>query len=161
MPNIFLKNIIVLISIGLLIAIIVNNGVNFYQLTSKSIADVPFNKDVSLASLTKKLASPQTIERWHLFGINSIAQTEVPKSTLRLKITGIISSTIDGESRVIIEGSSRSQKTYKVGDQIKQNVRLKSIYPDHIVIIHNARQEIVPLKNLNTNKNLIKKVVIQ
>ena len=161
MQNILFKNIFVLMIIGCLIALIAGNGFNFYNLVTKSSENIQAHKKTPLVSQPKQIASSQAIVQWHLFGKNTIAQTSAPKTTLRIKLIGIISSTSDGQSRVIIEEPSRKQKYYKVGDKIKSNVTVKIIQPDHIVIMHNSREEIVPLKALNTQKNLIKKVVIQ
>ena len=161
MQNILFKNIFVLMIIGLLIALTAVNGLNFYNLVTKSSEDIQIQTKMPLVSQSQKIASSQAIVQWHLFGKNTIQQTSVPKTTLRIKLIGIISSTSDGQARIIIEGPSRKQEYYKVGDKIKNNVTVKSIHPDHIVIMHNSREEIVPLRALNTQKNLIKKVVIQ
>ncbi|MCW8931059.1 MAG: hypothetical protein OQL19_12570 [Gammaproteobacteria bacterium] len=162
MQSIFIKNIIVLLGIGLFLALITFNGLNFYNLLNRTSEPLQPDTTTTLIKQSKKIPPPQAIVRWHLFGTNSVKQqAKVPKSTLRLKIIGIISSTLDGEARVIIEDSSRKQKFYKVGDKIKQNVSVKSIHADHIVIMHNSRQEIVQFKSLNIQKNIIKKVVLQ
>ncbi len=147
--------------IGLLLGLIVANGINSYHLMMITPSSVVANNEEMFNSTQSKIANPQTIVRWHLFGSHVVKQSTVPKSTLRLKLIGIISSTRDGEARVIIEGTSRKQSYYKVGDKIKQNVSLQSIHPDHIVIMHNSRQEIVQLKTLDTKKNMIRKVVTQ
>lgn len=161
MQNILIKNSIVLATIGLLLGLIIANGIHFYQLSMTPLTDIQAKNEEKLPSPQSKIATPQTIVRWHLFGTNIEKQTKVPKSTLRLKLIGIISSTKNSEARVIIEGASRKQKYYKVGDEIKQNVSLESIYPDHIVIMHNSREEIVSLKTLDTKNILIRKVVTQ
>lgn len=138
------------------------NGIKFYHFLKNKPESAVTSIDAALTSPEKHSASAQTIISWRLFGKDAVKQqANVPKTTLRLKLIGIISSSRDGQARVIIENASRQQKHYKVGDKIKNNVSVKSIHPDHIVILHNSREEIVPLKTLNSNANLIKKVVIQ
>ncbi len=160
MRNILFKNMIVLITIGLLLLLIVYNGVKFYQLQTEPFIGSQVSAEQSVISQSKKNISPQTIIRWHLFGKETVKQVQAPKTTLRLKLIGIISSTNDNQARVIIEDSSRKQLFYKVGDKIKNNVTVKSIHPNHIVIMHNSREEIVQLKSSNTKETIITKVVI-
>ncbi len=161
MQNLMIKKITVLAIIAGLLALLTISSVNFYRFLKNTPESAIVSTDVDLSTGVKNSASARTIIGWHLFGKETVQQSRVPKTTLRLKLIGIISSSRDGQARVIIENASRQQKHYKVGDKIKNNVSVKSIHSDHIVILHNSREEIVPLKKLNSNPNLIKKVVIQ
>ncbi|WP_198265621.1 type II secretion system protein N [sulfur-oxidizing endosymbiont of Gigantopelta aegis] len=162
MQNILFKNIIVLAVIGLLIALTTVNALRFYRLQNQAPAETRLSAKTPVAQQSARVASSQAMVNWHLFGKNQAKQSvSMPKSTLRLKLIGIISSSKDSQARVIIAGLSKKIKYYKVGDKIKSNVTLKSIQPDHIVILHNSREETVPLKQFNGPKNMIKKVVIQ
>ncbi|MCP3850286.1 MAG: hypothetical protein GY694_08640 [Gammaproteobacteria bacterium] len=161
MQNTLIKNMIALAVIGVLLGLIISNSYNSFNLLTYP-PDLPrVTDDSKIIATNKNAVTPHTIVRWHLFGTRKMVQTVVPKSTLHIKLIGIISSTMDGEARVIIENNSRKQTYYKVGDKIKQNVTIKSIQPNHIVIMHNSRQEIIPLKNSNKKNTIIRKTAGQ
>ncbi len=161
MQNTLIKNMIALAVIGVLFGLIISNSYNSFNLLTFPPNLTRVADDSKIIATNKNAVTPHTIVRWHLFGTKKVVQTVVPKSTLHIKLIGIISSTMDGEARVIIENNSRKQTYYKVGDKIKQNVTIKSIQPNHIVIMHNSRQEIIPLKNSNKKNTIIRKVVGQ
>ncbi|MCU7833546.1 MAG: hypothetical protein KZQ56_13430 [gamma proteobacterium symbiont of Lucinoma myriamae] len=137
------------------------NGFNFYKnLTDNSAGLVQHTPVIISGIQSKKIPQPKTISGWHLMGENKANKPiKAPKTTLSLKLIGIISSTVDGQARAIIEVSPRKHQYFKVGDDIKQNVNVKFINADHIIINHNSREEIVPLISLKPKIPIIKKVV--
>ena len=159
--NTSIKHFIVLLVIGSLLGLITLNSVRFFALFSQSETPAPVQANIPKVYAKPKLPSPQSIASWNLFGKAAIQTTRAPKTNLQIKLIGIISSTSDGQARAIIEESPRKQKHFKVGDKIKNNVSIKSIQPDHIVIVHNSRDEIVPLDALKNKRSIIQKVVIQ
>jgi len=161
MHNLLLKKLGILLVILILLSLTIWNGFNFYKnLTDKSAEQVLHTPVIPSKIQSKKIPQPKTISSWHLMGENRDKKpTKAPKTTLRLKLIGIISSTVDGQARAIIEISPRKHKYFKVGDDIKQNVKVKFINADHIIINHNSREEIVPLISLKPKKPIIKKVV--
>ena len=159
--NTSIKHLIALLVIGCLLGLVALNSVRFMGLFSQPESSVSLQTNIPKVSAKQKLPSPEMISSWNLFGKAATESTRAPKTNLRIKLIGIISSTSDGQARAIIEESSRKHKHYKVGDKIKNNVTIKSIQPDHIVIVHNSRDEIVPLNALRNKNSIIKKVVIQ
>ena len=156
-----LKHLIVITIIGLLLALTGINGMRLFHLMMPPPEEELAQSAIPQLNKAKKIPSPQVIASWNLFGQNVVKAVQAPKTSLRLKLIGIISSTASSQARAIVEDSSRKQKHYKVGDEIKKNVTVKSIHPDHIVIVHNSRDEIVQLNTLKDKKSMIKKVVIQ
>jgi len=161
MSKLLFKKIIVLLAILIFLSLTTFNGLNFYKmLTDKpeSARRVP----LTVAELqSKMIPPPNTISQWHLMGIKSPEPIKAPKTTLQLKLVGIISSTVDGQARAIIEILPGKQKHFAAGDEIKKNVDIKSINIDYIVINHNSREEILPLNFLKSKKSIIKKVVVK
>ncbi|NOQ77822.1 MAG: hypothetical protein GQ546_00310 [Gammaproteobacteria bacterium] len=159
MHNLLFKKIIVLLIILSLLSLITWNGFNFYKMLTDKPEAVQHAPVMALKSQSKKIPSPNTISQWHLMGAQNTQTLKAPKTTLHLKLIGIISSAADGQARAIIEVSAQKHKHFKVGDDIKQNVEIKAINADHIVINHNSREEIVPLISLKPKTPIIKKVV--
>ena len=161
MSKLLFKKIIVLLAILVFLSLTTFNGLNFYKMLtdkSESARSVPLTV---AESQSKMIPPPNTISQWHLMGIKSPEPIKAPKTTLQLKLVGIISSTVDGQARAIIEVLPGKQKHFEVGDEIKKNVDIKSINIDHIVINHNSREEILPLNPLKSKAPIIKKVVVE
>lgn len=162
MHKLLLKKMSALFVILILSSLIIFNAFNFYKLfTNKAVEPARQNNSVVSTNFkSKKVPPPNVISRWHLMGENkSNKPLKAPKTTLNLKLIGILSSSIDGQARAIIEISPRKHQFFKVGDDIKQNVKVKFINADHIIINHNSREEIVPLISLKPKTPILKKVV--
>jgi len=160
-PNLSLKYVLIFAGIGLLLLLTAINGKRIFTLFTLPNEINQSQPNTHQIKQTRNIPSPQLIASWNLFGIEAPKTIQAPKTKLRLKLIGVISSTIDSQARAIVQDSSSKQKYYKVGDEIKQNVIVKSIYPDHIVIEHNSRDEIIQLKTKKNENSIIKKVVIQ
>jgi len=156
-----IKSFIALLIMGLLLSLTVFNGFRFWKLMSEPVQQQAIKTDIPVVSKSKKYPTPQMIISWNLLGKETVKTVQAPKTTLRLTLIGIISSTDEQQAIAIVEDSSRKQNHYKVGDTIKNNVKVKAIQSDHIVIDNNSRDEIVQLKKLKSKSPIIKKVVIQ
>lgn len=156
-----IKSFIALLVIGLFLSLTTYNGYRSWDLMSNPVKPQTIQADLLSISQSKKYPTAPMIISWNLLGKETSRIVQAPKTTLRLKLIGIIGSTDDQQAIAIVEDSSRKHKHYKVGDKIKNNVKVKSIQPDHIVIEHNSRDEVVPLKKLNSNSPIIQKVDIK
>lgn len=160
-PKLSLKSSLALLVIGLLLGLIIVNGFRIWGLYSQPDEQLSVQIDKPSTFKSKKYPTPLMIVSWNLFGKDAVKTVQAPKTTLRLNLIGIISSTADQEAVAIVETSPRKQNYYKVGDEIKKNVKVKSIQTDQIVIENNSRDEIVQLKKLKSKTPIIQKVVIQ
>jgi len=161
MHNILLKKFVILLIITLLCSLTFINAFKFYVLLTEKKVSIRSTSPLSVNYEKKNTPTAQMIAHWYLFGKSKPKKIIAPKTKLHLNLIGIISSTVDSQARAIIELSPPEQKYYKVGDKIKKNVEIKMINTDHIVIIHNSREEILPLKSLKSSKDIIKKVVVK
>ncbi len=163
MHNTLLKKFIVLLVITLLCSLTFINAVKFYALLTEKKALAHSTSPLSIKYEKKNTPTVQMITRWQIFGKNKPKSKKViaPKTKLNLNLIGIISSTKDSQARAIIELSSRVQKYYKIGDKIKKNIEIRAINTDHIVIVHNSQEEILPLKSLQIRKDIIKRVIVK
>jgi type II secretory pathway component PulC len=149
---------VVLFTIAFMLSLTVFNVSSLIKLPqSLDVVPVEQSDDFPIGK-TQIIPGPEIISRWQLFGKSQSAVRTTPKSRLKIKLIGIISSTQNEHARVIISEGSGKQKYFKMGDKIKSNVSIKSIEADHIVIIHNNRDEVVPLNNNNPSRILIEKV---
>ncbi len=152
------KKLSIVIIIAILIILILVNMYRFYVSVFQSDSStIVSNKEV-LLSPARKVIAADSIVNWHLLGQTEAVQAvKAPKTTLKLTIKGILSSTDTSQARVIIEMSRNKDKYFKEGDKIRKNVTIKSIHSDYIVIRHNSREEIVSLKNNSKKNSLLQK----
>ena len=88
------------------------------------------------------------IEKFYLFGkLNSkpkIVETEqkdLPKTRLRLTLTGIVAGQGKITPSALIEGPDKQTLLYKIGDDIPGNATLNNIYSDRVVLNRSGRLE--------------------
>ncbi len=68
-------------------------------------------------------------------------QKELPKTTLRLTLTGVSAGAGDKTASALIEGPDRSTLLYKVGDSVPGNATLNNVYDDRVVLNRSGRLE--------------------
>lgn len=157
-PDMSIKYLASFLIIALLIALMAYNGYRFMRIYSQADEQAPIQPFVATSYQKVTFPSPDMIISWNLFGKTKTVQNiTAPKTRLQLKLIGIISSSSEQQARAIITDQSKKQNHYKVGDQIKKNVELKAIQNDHVVIINNGREEVVPLDRLKNKQSIIRK----
>ncbi len=79
---------------------------------------------------------------------------DIPKTTLNLKLFGIITYDDQGNGSAVIQGSGK-QKHYSNGDQIKGSgsVVLHSVYADKVILSRNGKLEALELSRKLVAKN--------
>lgn len=89
------------------------------------------------------------IARFDLFGnaqqapqkVAEEVPTELPATTLKLKLTGILATEEDVLTGALIEGPDRDTDYYKPGDTLPGDAVLKQVHPDRVVLDRNGRFE--------------------
>lgn len=150
--------IVVFLIITFLLTLIAYNAFRLVDLLTQSEQKQPEKISAPVKFDNGKIPSIQTISSWHLFGQPVQKKVLAPKTRLSLKLIGIIASTEGSQARAIIADASQKQQHYKVGDKIKQNVVIKTIEAEHVVIVHNSREEILPLDTSKNTDSIIRKV---
>ena len=90
----------------------------------------------------------EAIPQGHLFGKALEKRTEVPVSSLQLKVTGIATTTGDAaltHSKAYISTSGQPSKIYKVGDEVTYGVKIHDITPFAVILENNGKLEKLPL----------------
>lgn len=75
----------------------------------------------------------------NLFGtyqVTADAQSaaDAPETRLSLTLIGILSATLDRESRALIGSSDGGEKPYAIGDDVIRGVSLQAIFPDRVIL---------------------------
>jgi len=87
---------------------------------------------------------------WHLFGqalSNDNAETVVTETQLQLTLLGVFLLSQQPESGLaIIQTEGGQQKKYRSGDELPGGASLQTIEKNRVVLLHNNRQEFLPLK---------------
>lgn len=104
---------------------------------------------------TQRVDSPEKapekrydIAKFSLFGkaglnpaAKPVEEKELPKTNLKLTLTGVSAGSGDRAASALVEGPDRKTELYKVGDSLPGNAKLHTIYADRIVIDRSGRLE--------------------
>lgn len=113
-----------------------------WQLTHTSIAPQ------TMTMLNQNAALIAEVPTLHVFGKPLQTASDVPVSSLELRITGIAKNTRPSEqntSKAYISISNQPSKIFHVGDTISFGVKLYDIIDDAVVVENNGRLEKLPL----------------
>ncbi len=92
----------------------------------------------------------EQIPEWHLFGKYGVAESALlPVTSLQIHLLGVIKSSPDALSRVIISESNQPGKIYQIGDTLPATgVKVYSISADGVVLDNAGRLEKLPLQRV-------------
>jgi general secretion pathway protein C len=141
-----LKRAPVLIAIGLTCIVVAALYFQSVELWSKPVAAPVILPPVTSSSIPSQ---PQrNIATLRLFG-DATKKSEtapppeknLPKTNLRLTLTGVSAGSGDKAASALIEGPDKSTLLYKVGDSVPGNATLNNIYDDRVVLKRSGRLE--------------------
>ena len=103
-------------------------------------------------STAPALTAPrESLARWHLFG-NALAPIDTraaaanaPETALDLTLVGVLAEADPVAGIAMIAERSGAQAFYHVGAALPGGARLKGVYTDHVLIVHNGRDETLRL----------------
>jgi general secretion pathway protein C len=136
---------------ALLLSALIAGGVTFqllpYFQSSQSALKQQKTATKSIAPTQTKPAN-RNIASFNLFGSTSlevknapIAPKTLPKTSLKLKLTGVLASPSPDEASALIEGPDRDTENYAINDELPGGATLKQVYPDRVVIERSGRLE--------------------
>ena len=85
------------------------------------------------------------VPHMHLFGTPATPDTVLPITSLQLKLIGVVHSTPDHLSRVIISEAGQPGKVYRVGESFS-GVKVNAITPDGVILDNGGQLEKLPLQ---------------
>ncbi|HSW92856.1 MAG TPA: type II secretion system protein N [Gammaproteobacteria bacterium] len=106
------------------------------------------SSDHSLEANEKLNQLIATLPERHLFGqVGVLAQSAIlPVTSLQIRLVGVIKSTPETFSRVIISEENRPGQIYRTGDTLPSSgVRIYAITPEGVVLDNGGRLEKLPL----------------
>ncbi len=156
-----------LVSLLLVIAL----GITFAKLLWLAITPVQkiqpettqLNNTQNVTTTRKNYGS--IIAKQHLFGVVKkqaapIKQAEpvkqaAPKKRLNLKLHGVVAFKSNKAGYALISSSGGIQKVYGKGDELEENVTVKNIYPEKVIISNNGEDEelILPRKMMKKRQS--------
>ncbi len=78
----------------------------------------------------------------HLFGASD---TNLPITSLQLHLIGVVESSPESASSVIISEAGQPGKIYQIGDSVASGVKIKTITRDGVILENGGRMEKLPL----------------
>lgn len=139
--------------IGLLIVMIIMTIITLTQ------ALITWHSDIKLTQAHENLNPIKTNDRlatlitqiseWHLFGKYGVVNQSaiLPVTSLQIRLVGVIKSTPETFSRVIISESNQPGKIYKIGDMLPSSgVKIYAITPEGVILDNSGRLEKLPLQ---------------
>ncbi|MBX2825422.1 MAG: type II secretion system protein GspC [Gammaproteobacteria bacterium] len=105
------------------------------------------------AQVEDKLAIGERISNLHLFGDvkepapapKTTVKPPVTKTRLNLKLAGVFAYEPQERAIAIMSADNKPEQAYLVGETIIGNTTLKAVFPDHVIIDNNGKDEKVEL----------------
>jgi general secretion pathway protein C len=119
----------------------------------------PLNNTSNMVATKKNYGS--IIAKQHLFGVVKKETAPVkqakpvkqaaPRKRLNLKLHGVVAYKSNRAGYALISTSGGAQKVYGKGDELEENVTVKNILPEKVIISNNGEDEelILPRKTIN------------
>lgn len=73
------------------------------------------------------------------------ATADQPKTSLNLRLVGLMYSTDKYQARAIIENQEDGARSYSIRERVTDNAEIYSIEPDRVILLHAGRQEALML----------------
>lgn len=91
-------------------------------------------------------AQTESLARWHLFGhvlpgIDARSAVDAPDTGLDLLLVGTLADRDPAAGIAIIAGADGHQSAYRADAQLPGGARLRAIHEDHVILLHNGRDE--------------------
>ena len=106
---------------------------------------------ISLSPKNTELESLQNLLRYPLIQSASIPTTQgsasidAPKTSLKLKLVGLMYSTDKNQARAIIETPEDGARSFATRERVADNAEIYSIEPDRVILMHAGLQEALML----------------
>ena len=108
----------------------------------------------ALIPLSPENTEPESLQnllRYPLIQSESILTTQgsafidAPKTSLKLKLVGLMYSTDKNQARAIIENPKDGARSYATHERVADNAEIYSIEPDRVILFHAGKQEALML----------------
>ena len=111
----------------------------------QAIALIPLSpKNTELKSLQNLLRYP-LIQSASIPTTKGSASINAPKTSLKLKLVGLMYSTDKSQARAIIESPKDGARSYAIHERVADKAEIYSIEPDRVILFHAGQQEALML----------------
>jgi len=109
---------------------------------------------IALIPLSSKNTEPELLQNLLRYPLIQSATTpttqgsasiNAPKTSLKLKLVGLMYSTDRNQARAIIESPKDGARSYATHERVADKAEIYSIEPDRVILIHAGRQEALML----------------
>ncbi|MGA9575605.1 MAG: type II secretion system protein GspC [Lysobacterales bacterium] len=108
----------------------------------------------ALMPLSAKNTEPESLQNLLRYPLIQSASTvttpgsaliDAPKTSLNLKLVGLMYSTDKNQARAIIENPKDGARSYAIRERVADNAEIYSIEPDRVILSHAGKQEALML----------------
>jgi len=131
------------VSAGLAAACLVTLFYGVWQWHSDWVLANQALRKSAAATVTNTAQLIDNIPQAHLFGKSPAG--DVPITSLQLQVTGIVKTGSEGASKAYISVAGQPGKIFKVGDYLRDDVKIYAITPDAVILDNNGEFEKLPL----------------
>lgn len=106
----------------------------------------------------------RNIAEYSMFGDYNAVETvepdiqELPKTNLRLTLTGVSATENQKRATALVEGPDRSTESYRVGDTLPGNADLHSVHKDRIILNRSGKLETLFFTESDSSTRLLSSV---
>jgi general secretion pathway protein C len=113
--------------------------------SSQPAAVIPLSPKNTEPEPLKNLLRYPLIQSESIQATQSSAFIDAPKTSLNLKLVGLMYSTHKNEARAIIESPNDGARSYATHERVADKAEIYSIEPDRVILFHAGRQEALML----------------
>ena len=109
-------------------------------------------------------AGNKNIASFSLFGnFNEVIEDEpdiqeLPKTNLRLTLTGVSATENQKSATALIEGPDRATESYRIGDTLPGNASLHSVHKDRVILSRSGKLETLFFPDTDSSTRLLSSV---
>lgn len=131
--------------------------------TSRAVTTASANE---LAANVNQPTTPakRKISDYSMFGNYNAAETtepdiqELPKTNLRLTLTGVSATENQKHATALIEGPDRNTESYRVGETLPGNADLHSVHKDRVILNRSGKLETLFFTDSDSSTRLLSSV---
>lgn len=123
---------------------LISFAVQRWQTTTKNAVNAPLLNERT----PQQQVNDEMKLRWPLFGEylpKQFGDMQIKRSTLDLRVVGILYSTRTQDSQVILRTASGVEQPYKIGDTLPGGATIKQISADGVLVMHKGELESLSL----------------
>ena len=116
-----------------------------YDESPQPKALIPLSPKITESESLQNLLRYPLIQSASIPTTQGSASIDAPKTSLKLKLVGLMYSTDKNQARAIIESPKDGARSYATHERVADNAEIYSIEPDRVILFHAGKQEALML----------------